>query len=89
MKAFIGFSGKTVKCLNVSPGLTPDQRFFMSWATIWRIKYRNESLRTQLLTKVQVPGMYRANGAVFNMLEFYRAFGVKAGDNMFRDEKDR
>jgi len=33
--------------------------------------------------------MYRANGAVFNMLEFYRAFGVKAGDNMFRDEKDR
>ncbi len=70
-------------------GLSPEQRFFMSWATIWRTKYREEALRTQVLTNEHAPGMYRANGPVSNMPAFYKAFGIKAGDKMFRDEKDR
>ena len=43
-------------------GFTPEQRFFISWATIWRIKYRDEALRTQVLTDPHSPGMFRANG---------------------------
>lgn len=70
-------------------GLSPEQRFFMSWATIWRTKYREEALRTQVLTNEHAPGIYRANGPVSNMPAFYKAFGIKAGDKMFRDEKDR
>jgi putative endopeptidase len=70
-------------------GLTPEQRFFMSWATIWRVKYRNEALRTRILTNEHSPGMYRANGPLSNMREFYDAFGVKKGDKMYREEKYR
>ncbi len=70
-------------------GLTTEQRFFMSWASIWRAKYRDEALRTLILTDVHSPENYRANGPLSNMQEFYNAFGVKKGDKMYRDEKDR
>ncbi len=70
-------------------GLTPEQRFFMSWGTIWRIKYRDEALRTQVLTDPHSPGMYRANGPLTNFEPFYEAFDVKEGDKMFRPESER
>ena len=70
-------------------GYTPEQRFYLSWATVWRIKYKDETLRTQVNTDPHSPGMFRANGPVSNIKEFYDAFGVKPGDKMFRDEKDR
>ncbi len=70
-------------------GYTPEQRFYFSWATVWRIKYKDETLRTQVNTDPHSPGMFRANGPVSNIQEFYDAFGVKPGDKMFRDEKDR
>lgn len=76
-----------------SPGLidgfTPEQRFFLSWATIWRTKYRDEALRTQVLTNPHSPAMYRANGPLSNFTPFYKAFDVKEGDKMFRPEADR
>src|SRR5690554_5233 len=55
-------------------GFTPEQRFFLSWATIWRIKYRDETLRTQVKTDPHAPGMYRAIGPLTNMDAFYEAF---------------
>jgi putative endopeptidase len=70
-------------------GLTPEQRFFLSWATIWRTKYRDETLRTQVYTDPHAPGMYRGNGPISNMQQFYDAFGVKPGDKLYREEKDR
>lgn len=70
-------------------GFTPEQRFFISWATIWRVKYRDEALRTQVLTDPHAPGMYRANGPLTNFPAFYDAFGVKEGDKMFKVEADR
>ncbi|MBL0743498.1 M13 family metallopeptidase [Chryseolinea lacunae] len=70
-------------------GLTPEQRFFMSWGTIWRVKYRDESLRTQVLTDPHSPGMYRANGPLSNFDPFYKTFDVKEGDKMFRPESER
>ena len=70
-------------------GFTPEQRFFISWATIWRIKYRDEALRTQILTNPHSPGMYRANGPLSNFTPFYDAFGVADGAKMFRPDSSR
>ncbi|NJM24637.1 MAG: M13 family metallopeptidase [Bacteroidia bacterium] len=76
-----------------SPGLidgfTPEQRFFISWATIWRIKYKEESLRTQVQTDPHAPAMYRANGPLSNNEDFYTAFSVKPGDKMYRADSVR
>jgi putative endopeptidase len=70
-------------------GYTPEQRFFISWATIWRTKYRDESLRTLVLTNPHSPAMFRANGPLTNFTPFYEAFDVKEGDKMFRPDSDR
>lgn len=70
-------------------GLTPEQRFFISWATIWRIKYKDEALRTQVKTDPHSPGMYRANGPISNLEEFYTAFNVKEGDAMYKPDSAR
>jgi len=70
-------------------GFTPEQRFFISWATIWRIKYRDETLRKQVLTDPHAPGMYRANGPLSNFTPFYEAFNVLQGNKMYRPENER
>ena len=70
-------------------GFTPEQRFFLSWGTIWRVKYRDETLRTRVKNDPHSPGMYRANGPLTNMTEFYSAFDVKEGDKMYRSEAER
>jgi putative endopeptidase len=70
-------------------GLTQEQRFFLSWATVWRAKYKDEFLRTMVLSNPHSPAMYRATGPLSNMVEFYKAFQAKPGDPMYRDEKDR
>lgn len=70
-------------------GFTPEQRFFMSWATVWRGKYRDEALRTQVLTDPHSPVMLRANGPLSNFTPFYEAFDVKEGDKMYRPDSLR
>jgi putative endopeptidase len=70
-------------------GLTGDQRFFMGWAQVWRGKFRDEALRQQLITGPHSPGMYRTNGILSNMPEFYAAFGVQEGDGMYRPAEKR
>ena len=64
-------------------GFTADQRFYMGWAQGWKAKEREDSLRQQVMTNVHSPEMYRANGPVRNIPEFYNAFGVKEGDKLF------
>jgi putative endopeptidase len=70
-------------------GLSPEQRFFIGWARVWCIKHRPEALKQRLITDVHAPGKFRVNGPLSNMKEFYDAFGVKQGDAMWRDPKDR
>ena len=78
--------GKSDSLIN---GLTPDQRFFLSAAQIWRSKTREESLRTQVLTDPHSTAMYRVNGPVSNMPAFYKAFNVQPGDPMYRGDSVR
>ncbi len=70
-------------------GFTPEQRFFISWATIWRTKYRDESLRTLINTNPHSPAMYRANGPISNLPTFYEAFNVGPDDPMWRPDSLR
>ncbi|MEQ8361309.1 MAG: M13 family metallopeptidase [Cyclobacteriaceae bacterium] len=70
-------------------GYTPEQRFFISWATIWRSKDKEESLRTQVNTDPHAPNLFRTNGPVSNVKYFYEAFDLKPGDKLYREEKDR
>jgi putative endopeptidase len=70
-------------------GLTPEQRFFISWGTIWRTKFKDEFLRTQVQTDPHAPAMYRANAPLSNFEPFYEAFNVKEGDKMFRPDSAR
>ena len=70
-----------------SPGLidgyTPEQRFFISWATIWRTKARDEAIKNQVKTDPHSPGMYRAYVPLQNVDAFYEAFNIKPGDGMY------
>jgi putative endopeptidase len=70
-------------------GFTPEQRFFLAWAQMWRANYRPEELRRRLILDVHSPSMFRTNGPIVNMPEFYQAFPANAGDPMLRAEKDR
>ncbi|MVN75421.1 M13 family peptidase [Hymenobacter sp. HMF4947] len=70
-------------------GFTPNQRFFLGYAQIWRSNQRPEALRQQIQTDPHSPGQYRTNGPLMNMPEFYQAFGCKDGTKMVRAEADR
>ena len=70
-------------------GFTPDQRFFLSWAQIWRSKSRPEAEANQIQTDPHSPGRFRANGPLSNMVEFYNIYNVKPGDRMWRPETER
>ena len=65
-------------------GLTRDQRFFYSWATVWRRNFTPEELDKRLQTDEHALAEYRAIGAPSNMPAFAAAFGCKPGDAMVR-----
>jgi len=72
----------------VIDGITGDQRFFMAWAQVWAIKWREEALRAQIKNGPHSPGEFRANGIVRNIDAWYEAFNVQPGDAMYvRPEK--
>ena len=70
-------------------GLTPDQRFFLGFAQVWRLKTRDESIRVGINTDPHSPEMYRVNGPVSNFDPFYSAFDVKEGDKMYVKPENR
>jgi len=65
-------------------GFTPEQRFFLAWAQVWRNNTRPEAARMRLTVDPHSPGLWRTNGPLSNMPEFAKAWGCKAGDPMVR-----
>lgn len=70
-------------------GFTAEQRFFMSWATVWRTLTRDDALRTQIKTDPHSPGIIRATQPLKNVDAFYEAFDIQEGDGMFLAPEDR
>jgi putative endopeptidase len=64
-------------------GFTPTQRFFLSWAQVWRGNTVPETESQLILTDPHSPGMHRANGPIVNMDAWYTAFNVQPGDKMY------
>jgi predicted metalloendopeptidase len=64
-------------------GFTPEQRFFISYAQIWRNHMREQRLMQQLNEGPHSPGEARVNGIVYNKKEFYEAFEITP-DNSLR-----
>lgn len=75
---------------NPIDGFTNFQRFFLSYAQIWRTNMRDEELRKRVKTDEHSPAKVRINGVVYNMPEFYAAFpDIKPGDKLFRAPEQR
>lgn len=70
-------------------GFTAEQRFFISWATVWRTKMREDALRNLIKTDPHAPGMYRAYMPLTNVDAFYEAFNIKPEDKMYLKPDDR
>ncbi|SHG19340.1 M13 family metallopeptidase [Pedobacter caeni] len=70
-------------------GFTPDQRFFLSWAQVWRGNVLDETAAQLIKTDPHSPGPYRTIGAPVNMDAWYKAFDVKPGDKLYKKPEDR
>ena len=70
-------------------GCTAEQRFFISWATVWRTLTRDEELRNRIKTDPHSPSMVRATQPLINIDAFYEAFDIKEGDGMFVPAEER
>ncbi len=70
-------------------GLTPEQRFFLGWAQVWRANQREQDLRLRLNTDPHSPTRYRCNGPISNMSEFAKAFNLPANCPMIRPADKR
>lgn len=70
-------------------GFTPEQRFFLSFATIWKSKQRDEDLKLRLNTDPHSPAHYRVNGPLSDLTEFQKAFNIPDGSPMVRAANKR
>jgi putative endopeptidase len=70
-------------------GFTPDQRFFLAWAQVWRGNILPESAAQLIKTDPHSPGPYRTIGAPVNMDAWYTAFDIKPGDKLYKKPEDR
>ena len=70
-------------------GLTPEQRFFLSWATVWRTSYTDEYLHLIVKTDPHSPARARVNNPVSNLPAFAAAFGIDGSSPMARSEATR
>lgn len=70
-------------------GYTPEQRFFFSWATVWRTLSTEKYLTNQVKTDPHSPGFFRSFGPLVNTDAFYKAFDVKEGDKLYKKPEER
>ncbi|ROI07288.1 M13 family peptidase [Kaistella haifensis] len=70
-------------------GFNQDQRFFMSWATVWRTKSTEQYMTNQVKTDPHSPGYFRSFGPLVNQDAFYKAFDVKPGDKLYKAPEER
>jgi putative endopeptidase len=74
---------------NNSDSLTPEQKFFLGYAQVWRQNIHDEAQKQRLVIDPHSPGYLRVNGPLSNMAEFHAAFNIQKGDTMYRPEELR
>ncbi len=90
MMGYVAFKKTTqYKTNKMIAGLTPDQRFFLGYALAWMINERPEAIASQIRSNEHSPAKFRVIGPLSDMPEFYKAFGVKEGDAMWRPDSLR
>ena len=82
----LSLNGQTAPTLDT---VTPEQRFFLSWAQVWREKQRDDAMRNQVMSNEHSPSAFRVNGVVRNMDAWYAAFDVQQGDALFLPDDQR
>ncbi len=87
LKAYeMSLNGKEAPMMD---GFTGVQRVFLGWAQAWRKKSREEALRMQVSTDPHSPALFRVNGVVRNIPEFYEAFDVDKGSALYLPAEER
>lgn len=70
-------------------GFTPDQRFFLGFAQLWRLINRPQTVLVLIHTDPHSPEMYRINGPLSNFEPFYKTFNVTETNSMYRKPAER
>ncbi len=70
-------------------GYTQDQRFFLSWATVWRSLSSEKYMINQVKTDPHSPGYFRSFAPLINVDAFYKAFDIKQGDKLYKSPQER
>jgi len=65
-----------------------DRQFFIAWARSWRVRIREDALRTQAASSDHAPEMYRVD-TVRNLDAWYDAFDVRPGQKLYLDPAAR
>jgi predicted metalloendopeptidase len=82
----LSLQGKPAPVLD---GYTAEQRFFLGWAQVWRVLYREQAMRRQVQVGPHSPGEFRVNGVVRNIDAWYEAFNVQPGDKLYLPPEQR
>lgn len=70
-------------------GFSPHQRFFLAWSQSWRENIKQERALQLVTLDPHGPNELRCNGPLSNMAEFISAFGIQAGDRMYKLHEER
>jgi putative endopeptidase len=73
----------------VLDGFSGDQRVFLGWAQVWRVKMRDDAMRSLVVSDPHSPAIFRVIGPTRNIDDWYQAFGVKDGDKYYLKPEDR
>ena len=85
LQMYLNDHGKIEKISN----FTQEQRFFISWATVWRTLSTDAYMTNQVKTDPHTPGYFRAFAPLTNVDSWYKAFDVKEGDKLYKKPEDR
>jgi len=75
--------------INYDSNLTDEQKFFVNFANIWKSKGRNEDVQQRILLDVHSPPIFRVNGSLRNITEFYEAFNINPTDKLYLNPDER
>ena len=70
-------------------GYTPTQRYYLAYAYAWMVNTTDASMAKQVMSNEHAPAPFRVNGPLSDVEEFYKAFDIKAGDKMYREDSVR